>query len=321
MTAARRDVLSLPPVPRTDGEASSASATLPGARIGLAPSDVRVLPVGSMQHGDHVCAAFASLAEREELLIDFVRGGLESGDQVLCFTHRHDASSVLALLHDALEVDGPLVRGQLQVLDIAEAMLSRDSFDAQRALDALAATVERAIAAGYGGIRFAGEASWASPQLQRCARLEEWEWMLTDFFSKRPAAGFCQYDRESFDEPRLKRLIDLHPSVARSPVVSKGGLLRIAETSRGAAELRLAGEIDLSNRELLADALARVAAAGGDIHLDARRLEFIDLTGFAELVRTALEIAPDRRLLVHHPPPCLRRLLECVPGYRDLIHV
>jgi ABC-type transporter Mla MlaB component len=63
-----------------------------------------------------------------------------------------------------------------------------------------------------------------------------------------------------------------------------------------------AGEIDASNRTLLAAALADLIARGGDVHLDLKQVRFVDVGAAELLVSTARRLPNGRQLLLHHPP-------------------
>lgn len=98
-------------------------------------------------------------------------------------------------------------------------------------------------------------------------------------------------------------------------------LVRITGDPQRDGGLRVAGEIDLSNVDLLGSALAAAASAGADIHIEAERLEFIDVIGVRRLLDTAWSIAPGRRLYLHQPQPVVRRLVDLLEGFSDLIEV
>ncbi|MGH3923948.1 MAG: STAS domain-containing protein [Pseudonocardiaceae bacterium] len=75
---------------------------------------------------------------------------------------------------------------------------------------------------------------------------------------------------------------------------------------------RLIGEVDLATAPALQAALDRLVEGGGDVHLDLAELRFVDLSGVAVLVAAAAQLAPDRALVLHDPPPALSQILEHV---------
>ena len=73
--------------------------------------------------------------------------------------------------------------------------------------------------------------------------------------------------------------------------------------------LRLAGEVDFSNRHELETALDSWADHDTDLHLDLSELDFIDTGSTRLLVAAAARLSPGRRLFLHHPPRHLQRIL------------
>lgn len=78
----------------------------------------------------------------------------------------------------------------------------------------------------------------------------------------------------------------------------------------GRSGLVICGEIDIANHHLLRQALAVLAAEDADesepVQLDLSGLRFIDVAGLAELAGFATQ----RRLVLHAPPPQVRRLAD-----------
>lgn len=75
--------------------------------------------------------------------------------------------------------------------------------------------------------------------------------------------------------------------------------------------LKLIGEVDISNRQQLVDALEPyVHKEEQDLYLELEDLSFIDVGGVSVLVGVAERLSPQRRLVLGHPPRVLRRILE-----------
>jgi hypothetical protein len=62
------------------------------------------------------------------------------------------------------------------------------------------------------------------------------------------------------------------------------------------------GEIDASNRVVLASALSELMSGDGDVHLDLGQVRFVDVGTAQLLVSTARRLTDGRQLLLHHPP-------------------
>jgi anti-anti-sigma regulatory factor len=284
-----------------------------------------MVPAGAARHGDHLGCAFDSPAQQEELVIDFVRAGLEQNDRVWYFTDTNEPQYVLDTLRGAgIAVDQALDRQQLAVFTAQGSYLEELPFSPQRMLSSVHAAVDDALVAGYNGVHFLGEMDWATRVVPGAERLEEWEELIADFYATRPATGLCQFGRRHFERSRLKRLIDLHPKEAQLPLVSKNGLLRVTEAQDrddGVPWLRLVGEGDLSSMGVLKRALASARGEGADVHIDASRLEFMDLSSARYLIDTAAELAPARRIVVHQPRQAVRRLFEILAELGEAVEL
>ncbi|QKW35566.1 STAS domain-containing protein [Actinomadura sp. NAK00032] len=92
---------------------------------------------------------------------------------------------------------------------------------------------------------------------------------------------------------------------------ARDGLLRVV-TVRSPLLLRLEGEADLSNRDLLSAALRAMTAPGtSDLHVDLGRLAFIDVGGLLLLRRAEQALARQgRRLRMHGVPPVARKAMR-----------
>ena len=108
------------------------------------------------------------------------------------------------------------------------------------------------------------------------------------------------------------------------PAVDKatdqGGQLKIVPLV-GRAGLRLAGEVDLATRALFVRELDAQLDGTDDVHLELSDLSFIDVGGGTALATRALALRNGRRLVLHHPPPMLRRILDVLWGELDAIEV
>jgi anti-anti-sigma regulatory factor len=274
----------------------------------------RIVPAATARHGDHLCCAFDSPAQQEELVIDFVRAGLEQNDRVWYFADSNEPKYVLDVLRGGgIPVDRAVDRQQLAVFTSEGSYLDQLPFTPERMLASVHATVDDALAAGYSGVHFLGEMDWATRGTPGAERLEEWEQLIAGFYDTRPATGLCQFGRSHFEAPRLKRLIDLHPKEAKLPWISSNGLLRVTDAGAGddgAPWLRLIGEGDISSVAVLKRAFSHAAGNGADVHVDASRLEFMDLAGARYLIDAAAQLGPEHQIVLHQPRRAIRRLFE-----------
>ncbi|WP_405443541.1 STAS domain-containing protein [Streptomyces avidinii] len=78
---------------------------------------------------------------------------------------------------------------------------------------------------------------------------------------------------------------------------------------------RLSGSCDLDTRPILSAALGVVTRIPGPVvHLDLSAVGFLDAAAVAALVQANATVAGQgRRLLLHHPPYSLRKVVEMFP--------
>jgi anti-anti-sigma factor len=81
--------------------------------------------------------------------------------------------------------------------------------------------------------------------------------------------------------------------------------------------LRLAGEIDVSNSDVVAESMRLTMGESEHPHLDLSGLSFSDVSGIRALVELAQSLGDGRRLLLHGLPRQLRTIMQ-VTGWSNL---
>ena len=96
-----------------------------------------------------------------------------------------------------------------------------------------------------------------------------------------------------------------------SDVRAQDGLLTISRTDEGAfVRLALAGELDLSNLPTLEATLDGAIKSGKKVLFDLHRLEFLDSTGLALIVRVLARRDAERFSFVPSTSSSVRRLFS-----------
>jgi hypothetical protein len=92
---------------------------------------------------------------------------------------------------------------------------------------------------------------------------------------------------------------------------SADGAWFTASLLEGRAGLRLAGDADVLSVRVLREAVAALPADLREVHLQLSGLDAIDVSAVRELIAIAGQ--PSRpRVILHHPPPVLLRLIRLV---------
>jgi hypothetical protein len=174
------------------------------------------LPGLELAPGDHVCAFYRGIAERDEILIPYLREGLRAGDKCICIVDASDPETLLAALGADVDL-GPCLGGrhQLEVQRSAEAYLPGGGFSTTEMLAFWDRVVGSALVAGgpFGFARSVGEMTWALRQVPGVEELVGYESELNHFLPRYPQVILCLYDLDRFDGEILVDVLKTHPKV------------------------------------------------------------------------------------------------------------
>jgi anti-anti-sigma factor len=97
--------------------------------------------------------------------------------------------------------------------------------------------------------------------------------------------------------------------------------LRIEPVEGEPRSLRVAGELDVLNAELLASRLRALSGSPGDIVLEISKLAFVDSRGLQVLIETAQRLEGNGVLILKNPQSVVANLLNVtqaqkLPGLR-----
>jgi hypothetical protein len=169
--------------------------------------------------GDHVCAFYPSLAERDEILIPYLREGLDAGDKCICVVDATDPEAVLSALGTEVDLGACLDRQQLDVQRSQDTYLRSGGFSTQAMLDFWDASVGGAAAGGFGFTRSVGEMTWAIRQMPGVEELVGYESRLNRFLPLYPQVILCLYELDRFSGEVLVDVLKTHPKVLLAGMV------------------------------------------------------------------------------------------------------
>lgn len=242
----------------------------------------------------------------------FVHSGLAAGDRVWCFPNGCRPEVLSWLHHDSdagMDNGEAMANGQLMVRPTHESVLSVLGSDPATVVDGLRRAVDDALDEGWNGFRVVGDLGWATRGPACVPHLLDFEVRVGEVLAHSPAAALCQYDRYRFDADAMATLAEAHAAVVGAVATMRDNGLSCIPLTHPAPGLRLVGEVDLSNHEMLTAALNTALAGTADLHLELSELEFIDNGGAQILVQAARQLGPDRRLVLHRPPLSLTMAL------------
>jgi hypothetical protein len=179
-------------------------------------SDLLPLGVAGVQvkPGDHICAFYVGLEERDQVLLPYLREGLLAGDKVICVVDASEPSEVLASMGPDIDVDGCIASQQFELRPSTEAYLPEGSFSTGEMLEFWNASVGAAL--GEGGYTFAravGEMTWALRDAPGVEELVGYESELNRFMPKYPQLILCLYDLKRFGGGVVVDMLKTHPKL------------------------------------------------------------------------------------------------------------
>ena len=145
--------------------------------------------------------------------------------------------------------------------------------------------------------------------------LADYDAIIDTVLAGRPARVLCLYDRHRFPDGAIERMRAQHRIEIEAPALYDDGLLRV--TRLGPFRMRLAGEVDHSNRPVVARMIAATldeALRSDDppaaLELDLSSLRFLDVAGAVGLVHAAEGFPEAHRLALSRVRPGVLRALD-----------
>jgi hypothetical protein len=174
------------------------------------------LPGVTVNPGDHICAFFFGVEERDAVLLPFLRAGLCNGEKCMCIVDATEPSAVLDQLHADLphDADGaPAAAAQrpLEVLRATEAYLRGGAFSTRDMIAFISDSIDSASHAGYDRTRLAGETTWLFQDPPGSEQFIEYESELNRFVPEHDQVVLCLYDLARFGGGMMVDLLRTHP--------------------------------------------------------------------------------------------------------------
>jgi hypothetical protein len=167
------------------------------------------IPGLEVAQGDHICAFYHGIAQRDDLLLPFLRAGLAAGDKCICVLDESDLDAV----RGDLEGGSRPANHQLDVLPVEGVYLRTGAFVPDRMLDFWEESVSGALEEqGFSFVRSAGDTTWASRETPDTVNaLIVYESRLNRFLPLYPQVILCLYDVERFSGESIVDVVKTHP--------------------------------------------------------------------------------------------------------------
>lgn len=150
------------------------------------------------------------------------------------------------------DVERELTRGALVLASNSDHLVD-GRFVVDRAIDALDAAVEQALADGYAGLFATGDMTWEFGPEKCFSKLLDYEWRLEQLFGKRPALrGICQYHRDLLPREAVRDGVVSHERVFISDTLTRLNPYYVAAGSPAERKAATLPELDEALAVLLA---------------------------------------------------------------------
>jgi hypothetical protein len=172
------------------------------------------IPGVHLEPGDHICAIFMGPAERDAIMLPYLRAGLRAGDKCICIVDSTGPEEVLAGIGDPSETETYVDSKQLELLTSDQAYLRSPEFSTDDMLDFWEDSMKAAVGPGrYPFARASGEMPWALRDLPARAEFFRYEAAVNAFATRYPQGFLCMYDLTLFGGGFLVDLLRTHPKL------------------------------------------------------------------------------------------------------------
>lgn len=170
-------------------------------------------PLAACATHDHLALIYENHEEQLDIVVPFLRLGLERGEKCVYIVDDNSPEAVIAAMErHGIDVVTARASGALAIITKHEAYLKNGYFDPDWMIGFLVEAVESAKAEGFHSVRASGEMTWAlGPAGEVHDRLIEYECKLNRFFPRHNMVGLCQYNRRRFRPETLLQVIHTHP--------------------------------------------------------------------------------------------------------------
>ncbi|WP_041440806.1 MEDS domain-containing protein [Syntrophobacter fumaroxidans] len=164
--------------------------------------------------GDHLCYLYESERERREVLIMFVRQGLDWHEKILYVADPPGFEGLAeGLRAQGVDPAGYVESGQITVLAPSSLFGTDRGFDPAAMIEIIEDETEKAMDQGFNGLRVTVETQGVLKETAGEHRLLEFENLLNGFFPGKRCLALCQYHSEDFSPALFHQVLAIHPAV------------------------------------------------------------------------------------------------------------
>ncbi len=268
--------------------------------------------LSSLEPGTHLCALESDVLQLDRIAATFVGQGLAAGDQLLYVAPDEQVDTLLRMLPASLHAREALETGQLRVSSFTDAYGARRPDDLGTIAEGFRAAAGEARTSGFPALRVAARMDELAPFLGSIEDVVRWERMATGLQRELEVSSVCLYDASLLEHGDGALIAREHagmaPDLDDPPIAT---FLAVDEPWG----LRISGELDVSNRDLLHRTVLSRARVSPRVRLDLSDLTFADVGALHRLRAVAAALPDSGWLVLDSVPTVVRRILD-VTGLR-----
>lgn len=244
-----------------------------------------VADAGGLGVHDHLCWSYDDPEDFHHQVLEFLADGLRQGLRVR-YVASGETGELVGHLAGLPDLERHLRRGAVEVASLGDTYSSDRVVVPAEQVRAYATATRDARAAGFTGLRVAAEATGMVRTSAQAEAFAAYEHLIDRYMVTHPFSALCAYRRPELPAGTVAELASLHPAARQG-----SALFRLHATGADdPADYALAGEVDVTNRQLLDVALDRAdpepagaERSGGPLTIDGCHLRFIDHRGLLVL--------------------------------------
>lgn len=168
----------------------------------------------TIEHSPHICAFFGTPEEEYQVLLPFIKQGLEEGEKAFHIIDPGNRLAHLERLRQAgIDIDDTQTQGQLEVRDWANAYLREDRFDQNMMLELIEQVLTEGRDRGFPMTRLVAHMEWSLLDYPGVRDLVEYESRLNYLLPKYEDPVLCTYDLSRFSAETMMDVLRVHPLV------------------------------------------------------------------------------------------------------------
>jgi hypothetical protein len=163
--------------------------------------------------GEHLCALYQGYEGRDDVLVPYLRDGLEQGHKCFSAISEDHSDGLEAALQGGLDTAALLDSGQLEIHTSNEPVIDPAQFSSAEVMAFWESQVLVALDEGFPFVRLSAEARWWMPQLPEVDDLVRYESELNRYATKHAQSILCLYDMNHYGGRVLMDALLVHPQV------------------------------------------------------------------------------------------------------------